>query len=1099
MLCCLPLLAPMSLWALKFTMPEDVRNEDLEVAPEEETDYGDTKNPLDGSSEEIPEPIITDAGSEAEEAPDVEADEADFIEIPLLATEAEIEPDLETAVVEEALAEGEGRIVGQIFDKETGAPIRGVAIAVEGTDLGTITDESGNFRLNKVPEGVYTLAYFKTGYLEANITDVGVESGEVKTLDFALPPRPAETSGDVYDLGTITVTADQANDLMMQLDLQKLSITQLDVMSAEEFSKYAASDIADAVKSVTGVSISDGKYAVVRGLNDRYSVTQLNGFSIPSPDPDRAAVPLDTFPTGIFDSIETRKTNSPDLPGEASGGVIDLRIKRFPEERTIKFTLGGGFNSNSQNDWLSTERHGSKDFFANGTELRDFDEEVAASEGPFDIINNPPGAGISELFAAIGTVNASTTQIFTPQRDTPDPDVNASIFYGETFNLGDKSKLGLILAYNQRWRSRYRNEDVNRVTDTAGAGAVTLLGPGAYINTEFGTQREVGTFEALLSSLVGVSYSYDEKLNFDYNLLFTRSGIEEAILNVAGKRWQQDGQNATQTFDELGGDIDALTSRGESYTISQYTERSMYSNLLSLNLDMQEEFGLILDLGFLYAENEQIEPDTYDSRGLFGGNRFRRETTQDSSAINLDATFSLNDYFDFGDGHSIKVGFVDETSSRDYIQFQQNFQSDFDSSDPTAVFVGGSFVLDEGFKADGSGITAQADGFRDVTAHYFMFDTKPLDWLQIVGGFRFEKSNLGYDGFGSAPQAGSYSPELISERPIDQTDTIPSINVNIDLPKDFRLRLAYSETIARPTYRELQPFPVLNLETNEIEVGNPGVMGQLTPPPGNPIWVLGDVNGNPLDEYQGLRIGEVRNIDARFELYPTTNSMLAVGLFWKEVANPIERIQVANQDSSLPVFTFINNENTADMFGVEFECSQNLGELFTVESLDFFTIGGNLTFINAAVDRSNAELSAAEIQDFLVEDFTSDRPLYDQPDYIGNLFLNFEFEKIEADITLSINYTGQRLVSAAGSNTSDIYEDKVTTMNLVYIQEIKWLEGLSLKFSIRNFNDPTFKRITQKGDNKVNVFDESGNPVGERSLEEYTRGISYSISATYDF
>ena len=58
--------------------------------------------------------------------------------------------------VEAKLAEGEGRIIGQVFDKETGAPVRGVAIAVEGTEFGTITDETGNFKLNALPEGTYT-------------------------------------------------------------------------------------------------------------------------------------------------------------------------------------------------------------------------------------------------------------------------------------------------------------------------------------------------------------------------------------------------------------------------------------------------------------------------------------------------------------------------------------------------------------------------------------------------------------------------------------------------------------------------------------------------------------------------------------------------------------------------------------------------------------------------------------------------------------------------------------------------------------------------------------------------------------------------------
>jgi hypothetical protein len=136
-LCCL-LLAPLSLWAFKFSMPEDVAGEELTDVPMEEVDYGDSKNPLERNGEPIeklPEatslPDTELAGSE--EALDTETEETGFIEFPLLEAES-------AAEVSAVLAEGEGRIVGQVFDKETGAPVRGVAIAVEGTELGTITD-----------------------------------------------------------------------------------------------------------------------------------------------------------------------------------------------------------------------------------------------------------------------------------------------------------------------------------------------------------------------------------------------------------------------------------------------------------------------------------------------------------------------------------------------------------------------------------------------------------------------------------------------------------------------------------------------------------------------------------------------------------------------------------------------------------------------------------------------------------------------------------------------------------------------------------------------------------------------------------------------
>jgi outer membrane receptor protein involved in Fe transport len=254
-----------------------------------------------------------------------------------------------------------------------------------------------------------------------------------------------------------------------------------------------------------------------------------------------------------------------------------------------------------------------------------------------------------------------------------------------------------------------------------------------------------------------------------------------------------------------------------------------------------------------------------------------------------------------------------------------------------------------------------------------------------------------------------------------------------------------------------------------------------------------------LVDFQGLEIADVKNYDARIEWYPTDDSMFAAGVFYKKVGNPIERIEVFGQDSDLPVFTFINNENTADLFGIELEMRQNLGALIGREFWEFLSFGGNFTYIDAKVDRSGPELTTAELAGFPRESFSDDRPLYDQPDIIGNFYINLIFEKIGADLTLSGNYTGERLNAAAGSSTSDIFDEPVTTLNLVYQQDVPGIEGLSVKLTAKNITDPTFSRATKREDNDAGLLDESGAPIKERDLESYKKGVDYSISLNYSF
>jgi len=1018
-----------------------------------------------------------------------------------------VEATATASAFEGTLAANEGIVSGQIVDKETGEALAGVAIIIEDTDVATVTAEDGRYSLGPTTAGTVTLSFIKSGYIEANVTDYNIAGGEVSVFPFAMPPRPTEMSDDVYELQDFTVTAEQANQLMMELDLRKFSATQLDIMSSEDFSRYAASDIAEAVKSITGVSLSDGKYAVVRGLNDRYSVTQLNGATLPSPDPDRPAVPLDIFPTGVFQSIETRKTHSPDMPGEASGGLIDLKLLSFPEQRILKVSSNVGWNTESNDkDWLTTKRAGRSDYWASGADDRNFDESVSNPFGPVPVgqFVNPATGLQNELQQA----RAAVVEDFSPIAERPEKDFGFSALYGETFELNNGRRIGLVLAGNHSIKHRYESQKINSTGTVTDAGAEGSLPESGYMPNLFGAERNIGTKEAQVSIVAGVGYEVEEDIYVNYHYLFTRNGLEKAIVQGGGSRWVDNGQavggsNPPKSFDGAGGDVNQA-SGGAEFWSSSYNQRTMSAHQFDGKLNLEDIIANVeFDWSYLLTKADQIEPDTVDSRGPAAPYRFSRETTQDSSVIALNMTTPLNEYIpfmDFGGGTELKMGYYFEKSQREFEQRQQEFNNAATVSGGQISFqnnfidtVSAPVLLDGAIFTAPVGVTGQASGEREIDGGYFMFDTFPFEWLQIVTGLRYEYTKISYSGFGSAPQGGEFRPSLAEASPIDQFDVIPSINVNIDVTDELKLRFAYSQTVARPTYRELQPFPILNLATNEIEVGNPGTMQQGFPPGGvNPVIE------DQFSEYRGLRVAEVKNYDARIEWYPYPESLLALGFFYKEVGNPIERVEAFGQTSSLPVYTFVNNENAADVYGLELEIQQGLGDLFG-SNWDFLTIGGNFTYIDAEVKRTALETRKAETEGIIVDDVSETRRLYDQPDYIANLFVNLNFESTGSDLTLSLNHTGKRLVGALGAEGPDIYEGAFTTLNLVYTQQIRSVEGLSVKFAAKNLNNPTYRRTTEKGDNKVPLYDEGGNPASSIDLESYKQGVSYSVSVSYEF
>ena len=122
-------------------------------------------------------------------------------------------------------------------------------------------------------------------------------------------------------------------------------------------SRYAIGDAAAAMKKVTGATISGGKYVYIRGLGDRYSLSQLNGLVIPSADPYRNSAQLDLIPTNLLDNIVTSKTFTPDLPGNFTGGSVDIKTKSFPEQFTLTFSASVGYNAQNNliDNFLSYE------------------------------------------------------------------------------------------------------------------------------------------------------------------------------------------------------------------------------------------------------------------------------------------------------------------------------------------------------------------------------------------------------------------------------------------------------------------------------------------------------------------------------------------------------------------------------------------------------------------------------------------------------------------------------------------------------------------------------------------------------------------------
>ena len=117
-----------------------------------------------------------------------------------------------------------------------------------------------------------------------------------------------------------------------------------DGVSIDFIKKTPDRNVGDALKRVSGVTIQNDKFVLVRGLADRYNSAYLNKTPLPSTEPDRRAFSFDIIPTSLIDNIIVSKSAAANLPGDWSGGLVQVTTKEV-SDNFFNISLGSGWGS----------------------------------------------------------------------------------------------------------------------------------------------------------------------------------------------------------------------------------------------------------------------------------------------------------------------------------------------------------------------------------------------------------------------------------------------------------------------------------------------------------------------------------------------------------------------------------------------------------------------------------------------------------------------------------------------------------------------------------------------------------------------------------
>ena len=781
----------------------------------------------------------------------------------------------------------EGEVSGIVIDGNSGEPLPFVNILVKEQTTGVSTDLDGKFSLT-LPAGHYTLDFSYIGF--RTITkEIDVQAKQLIQLGAV----KLSEEGDVLE--EVVVSARQTQNTETALStLKRKSISVMDGISAQTFARTGDSNAADAIKRVTGVSIQDGKNVYVRGLGDRYTKTIFNGMEIPGLDPDKNAVQIDIFPTNIIDNILVFKTFSPDLPGDFSGGVVNIVPKDFPERKSIKVSLSGGFNPNSN---LISNFNSYK-----GGKLDRLGQDDGTRALPFDGDVEIPDESLDDRSLFELTHSMSNELAAKP--------IKSPLNGGFSFSVGNRHKLdkitvGYIAALNYK-------RDFRHYDDVSYGAYVAEETDNYAMSLDKNITGSKSSINTLTSALVGGAIkTASNKVGF--TLLSIING-EDRAAKLKSIDYADNPSTILRDvlyFSERR--VTTLDLHGRHLISDGKWEAKwkLSPSLVSLDEPDVRSTGFELTADGNYYLHPAVGADVRRS--------FRHlEERMLNSKLDIKYNFSQWN----GRKASIKVGAAALAKKRDYsiltylVRVKNQGEFDYQGNPDNILKTENLWTPDQTKGAYLKGNFEPANSFnavQTVFAGYAMTELPVSQQVKLVMGARTELSNIFYTG-----QNNLGTKKLDNEKIMDDFSVLPSTNIIYSPLDKMNIRCSYNRTLARPTFKEKSLAQIQDPITGRNFIGNPD-----------------------------LKVSKIDNIDLRWENYFDDGQLLSISAFYKHFIDPIEMESYSetSPDSYTP-----RNHDQATALGVELEMKKNLGFVPVLQNFNWTV---NASWIQSSIQRTN--------------------------------------------------------------------------------------------------------------------------------------------------
>ncbi|MEM9480916.1 MAG: TonB-dependent receptor [Verrucomicrobiota bacterium] len=983
-----------------------------------------------------------------------------------------------------------GGIRGSITDADFGDPVPGASIVVFPGGASIESDGDGNFFLQGLEPATYDLTIQRAGFVAERVAGVAVLPGGIADINVrmtiqvitlpevvaAIPEEDEEEAQEILSFGAIQTDID----------------TIVTGLGEEAISKLGASDASGLLSKVSGANVVGGKTVVIRGLADRYNTITLNGLTIPSSDPDSRSVNIDIFPSKLIGGLAVSKTYVPTLPGESSGGNVDISLKSIPDEDFFDISIGTTYNTQAtENPEFLADRTGLGTGFlgtADQRGLSKFAQDVTPTSLSTGNILDEDGNVVgrlsaqerldlrAQLFNEIGDYGITTK--------TPPVDFSFSAVAGKKLEFFGKPA-GVIGGVT--YAKKYEHDPVSQ----SGALATNSLARIAQMDRRSSEELLAGV---LLSG--GVEYGENSFVNATY---FSNVAAE-AQARFGFAQFEAEGTIpiGDVSFPFLPSDLSEVLYRERS----GYRERRLTTYQLNGEhfFDESDEDGGKFKWGMAYSDSSQTETGLREISYII--DPAGRVTIPGGTVLGFgdsaspivfrdseDSNYTINGVFDVPlyrtgpeEDTRVKIGGSFDRFTREFRQdvFQTerfnfpNGTAAFTNPDDTTGATPADVVLTSlqnppfanrpvAFQVNRNPYIERFQGVnlysavQNTVAGHIQFDADVTKKLNVQFGARVETTDIRITSGLSENQitdlANPPGVLLVDVNRLDPTTTRPTLtSINrADLPDLIR-------------NTELQRTDLLPMVGSTVELNDKmRLRGNWSRTIARPSFkelalvvsffdpgVGGDTfRGNP-----GLGLSAISNYDMRWEWDPSPENSVGIGAFSKFIDSPIELINAGT-------FFSYRNEESGVVYGFEVDGNMGLGQFSPL--LRKFDVSGNYTFIASAVEFGEVTTGIID-----AGGFETSRRLQGQPEYIFNLNLTYDDEE-ESGIFMGLflNVVGELLVSRGsvdqnGNQAFDIFQNPTTALDFTVSKKL--VENWKLTFRARNLlNDIDFNTVGNTG------------------------------------